>query len=52
MKLLSLFRRPEAPNPARDLSRMGHAQRREFIRWRTNQMRADMGMAPVKWGRL
>lgn len=54
MNLLKLFRRTPAPepvSPARELASMGSCARREFVRWRVNQMRAEMGMPPMKLGK-
>ena len=48
MNLLRLFKR----NPGRDLSRIGHHAYRSRVRSRVDQMRKDMGMKPVPWGRL
>lgn len=47
MNLLQLFRR----NPGRELSRLGHLDRKQRIRARVDQMRADMNLPPVAWPR-
>jgi hypothetical protein len=43
MNLLRIFARP---NPGRELSRIGHAQARSFIRSKTREMREEMGLEP------
>jgi hypothetical protein len=43
MNLLRIFARP---NPGRELSYIGHAQARSFIRSKTREMREEMGLEP------
>jgi hypothetical protein len=39
-------------NPGKELSALGHKQHRLRVRDKTDAMRRDMGLPPVKWGRL
>lgn len=43
---------PEPVNPGAALARMGHKQRRAFIRATADQMRANGGQPPVEWPAL
>jgi hypothetical protein len=43
---------PEPVNPGAALARMGHKQRRAFIRATADEMRARQGKPPVEWPAL
>ena len=38
-------------NPGRELSRLGHQQYRQRVRNRVDEMRRELGLPAVKWGR-
>ncbi len=48
MKLLNWFK---PHNPGRELSLIGHDQYRRKVRARVDEMRADLGLEPVRWPR-
>lgn len=52
--LAGLFRtrKPAPDNPGAALAKLGHKQRREKVRAKADQMRADMGLPAVKWPAL
>lgn len=39
-------------NPGRQLSLKGHRDYRQRVRSRVDEMRKELGLEPVKWGRL
>jgi len=41
----------DASTSARNLAKRKHEQSRWLVRFRVDQMRADMGMTPVRWPR-
>jgi hypothetical protein len=40
------------PNPGRKLASIGTRHRKQLIRDKTDSMRRELNMPPVKWGRL
>ena len=39
------------PNPGRDLNRLGQKQRRDLYKTTHDEMRANLGLPPIKWSR-
>lgn len=47
MHIFSLFRRPVAGNPARELAQIGIAKRRATVAERTAELRRDIAMGRI-----